>query len=94
MPLVQAELRRVDGVRGVLMFSLFDDAGRPLQPPGTAGLSASSWYRAINDRIQRRLTDFGIDLETYQIRLLLTGEDATKPAIVEYARRAVCAVAG
>ena len=38
VPLVQAELRRVDGVPGVLMFSLLDDAGRPLQPPGTAAL--------------------------------------------------------
>lgn len=84
--LVQAHLRRADGVRGVLLLSLVDDAGRPLQPPGTAGLSASSWYRAINDRVQRRLTGFGIQLETYQVHLLLTGEAATKPAVRESAR--------
>jgi len=44
-------------------------------PPGTAGLSASSWYRAINDRIQQRLTDFGWELDSYQVQVLLVSQD-------------------
>lgn len=74
--LVQVVLRRADGIKGLLLFSLFDSEGRPLEPPGVAGLSASSWTRAIKDRVSRRLTQFGLELASYQVSLLLTGETA------------------
>lgn len=80
VPMVEVSLRRVDGTQALLMYSLFDNQGRHITPPGTAGLSFSSWYRAINDRIQRRMTDFGVNFASCQIQLLLTGDGAMKSA--------------
>jgi hypothetical protein len=73
-PFVRVGMEQADGTRATLLYSLFDDAGRPLEPPGMAIFTASSWYRAVNDRISRRLTDFGLELSTYQVQLLVVGE--------------------
>jgi len=40
-----------------------------------AGISASSWYRAIQDRVTKRLTEFGCDTFTHQVQMFVTSEN-------------------
>jgi exosortase len=75
-PLVQVELARPGGAQALLLCSQFDAHGRPLPPPGTAGISSSSWYYALRDRLHKRMTEVGFDLSTYQTQLLVTGDAA------------------
>jgi exosortase len=75
-PLVQVELARPGGAQALLLCSQFDSHGRSLPVPGTAGISSSSWYYALRDRLHKRMTEVGFDLSTYQTQLLVTGDAA------------------
>ncbi|MBL7039192.1 MAG: exosortase U [Pirellulaceae bacterium] len=73
--IVEVHLRHSAGKRGYLLFSQFDRRGVAIDPPGMAGISASSWYRAIQDRVTKRLTEFGCDTFTHQVQMFVTSEN-------------------
>ena len=73
--IVEVHLRHSTGKRGYLLYSQFDRRGVAIDPPGMAGISASSWYRAIQDRVTKRLTEFGCDTFTHQVQMFVTSEN-------------------
>jgi exosortase len=68
--LVRAALQDPQADRGLLVVSQFRANGSLIEPPGTPGLSLSSWASALRNRITRRLADFGFGQVTYQVQML------------------------
>jgi hypothetical protein len=79
-PIVQVEMEQSGGERSVLLFSQFDRDGNWLESPGAAAVSASSWQRALTDRILKRKHEFGFDLSTFQVQLFVSDSAAVSPA--------------
>jgi exosortase len=75
-PIVQVEMEQSGGDRSVLLFSQFDRDGNWVDPPGAAAVSASSWQRALTDRILKRKHEFGFDLSTFQVQLFVSDSEA------------------
>jgi exosortase len=69
--LVRTRLIDHQGNRGLLLVCQLEQDGRAVVPPGTAGLSLSSWISAVRHRLKRRLGDLGYERTTYQIQVLL-----------------------
>lgn len=86
-PIVLVEMELSGGERSVLLFSQFDRNGNWLESPGAAAVSASSWQRALTDRILKRKHEFGFDLSTFQVQLFVSDSEAAfsalRPSLVQ-----------
>lgn len=84
-PFVQATFEDDRGNRALLVFGLFDSAGKPIEPPKTwSGIDQI--LARMQNRVMHRLREQISQAEGYQVQVLVVGRDVESPETIAAAR--------
>lgn len=82
-PVTAVKLNQPAGGHAILLFSLFDESGKPVLPPDRDIVTMNYLERAIN-AIQQRLTkDYGPTPQTYQVQVIVPVQESVADEAVK-----------
>jgi len=74
-PIVYAEFCNANNEKSILLFSMFDEAGNAVTPPGRWDTASALWHR-IKNRLSPAIRGSLFGLAAYQVQLLITEQQS------------------